>query len=310
MIQGYAIYLRTHRETGKQYAGAVWGSGSSWSPEKAATIRWKAEDRKGIRKLFGGFESKILLSERRDDAPTCSETLYRIRIAVDEDRAIMQIPSGLRLNIVSPLIHCHPLFANEETARANGRRMGAINGPKSNITNKKNGTGIYGLTQAQKIERGRKAGQTNLKSGFIQKLGQDSAKSGHIQRIGALARTPEHQRAAGLANVASGHIYRVNAALTFEDRSRSGKLGGTAAVASKRAKGIPIFPVEAQRKNGLQQGPVTGNRMVREKRGVFAQTPEQLQIAQILGRHVRWHISRGIVNPDCTLCSQKEESNG
>ena len=53
MIQGYAIYLRTHRETGMQYGGCCWWTKPQQTPEKACHVRWKVEDKAGIRGLFG-----------------------------------------------------------------------------------------------------------------------------------------------------------------------------------------------------------------------------------------------------------------
>jgi hypothetical protein len=228
MIQGYAIYLRTHRETGQQYVGCVWGSKVNWVAEKACVKRWKYEDWLGIAGLFGGFDSTIVLTEKRVDAPAMSEGLYHIRIAVDEARVMEAIPTVLCLNKISPLLQLKPNWLNEEI---------------------------------------RKLGQ--------QKAGRRNAVSGHMRRIGALGRTHAHQVAAGQANVTSGHIYRVNAALTADDRHRIVVLGGRAAVAAKRAKGTPIFPVGVQQRNGVR------------------------------AMHRRWHILRGIVNPRCELCISK-----
>lgn len=225
MIQGYAIYLRTHRETGKQYAGCVWGSKEKWTAEKACVRRWKYEDWAGLSNIFGGFDSKIVLAERRTDAPPMSDGLYHIRIAVDEARVMDTIPTALCLNKISPLLQLKANWLNEYI-----RRLGQ------------------------------------------QKAGRKNAASGHMRRISALGRTPEHQRAAGNANVASGHIFRI---ATKVSCAAGGRIGGKAAVASKRAQGIPIFPVGVQQRNGFSTS------------------------------HRRWHLARGIVNPQCKLCASK-----
>lgn len=66
MILGYAIYLRTHRATGKQYGGMVWWTKPNQTAEKACMRRWKNQDRHGIHGFFGGFDSQIILRERNE----------------------------------------------------------------------------------------------------------------------------------------------------------------------------------------------------------------------------------------------------
>jgi hypothetical protein len=148
MIQGYAIYLRTHRKTGKQYGGMCWWTKPTQTPEKACTRRWRAEDTTGIRGLFGGFDSKIVLAEQRSKAPACSDGFYRIRIAVDEDRTIQAIPARRRLNLLSPFVHLSLGFFHEEVARIGGYTQGVINAQK--------GLGVCGRSPQQRIKDARK----------------------------------------------------------------------------------------------------------------------------------------------------------
>ena len=282
MIQGYAIYLRTHRTTGKQYAGAVWGSKSTWTPEKAAAIRWRQEDKAGIRGVFGGFDSEVILSEKRSDAPECSEMLYRIRIAVDEDRIIMRIPQAVRLNLISPLVHLDPRFASEEMCRAGGRVSGAANGRKRAQQLRETDPGYYARMRSQRDPA--KCRAASRRSGTI--VGNRNASSGHMRRIGQMIRGPEAiQRASALgrANVLSGHLAQVQAANALrakenpEQAYQDAQERGRAAVAAKRANGLSLFTDEARSKGGKTQGPILGARMKAEGRGIFGLTREQRQ---------------------------------
>jgi hypothetical protein len=139
MIQGYAIYLRTHRETGKQYGGCVWWSDSAQTAEKACARRWKREDREGIAGLFGGFDSRIVLIEKREDTSKCSDGLYRIRIAVDEQKTIDTILPERRLNVADPL---KGMGLIPDTCVVGGQR-----GAK---TCKHRGIGIFGMSLDQR----------------------------------------------------------------------------------------------------------------------------------------------------------------
>lgn len=134
MIQGYAIYLRTHRKTGQQYGGMVWWTTPTQTAEKACRIRWQAEDRRGIRCLFGGFDSKIMYTEKRTNAPVMSEGLYRIRIAVDEQKIVDTILPALRLNRVDPLMQLYGVSLNEAILGVGGRIGGKTQG-RRNVEN-------------------------------------------------------------------------------------------------------------------------------------------------------------------------------
>ncbi len=146
MIQGYAIYLRTHRETGRQYGGCVWWTNSNGTAEKSCARRWKIEDRIGIRGLFGGFDSKMILTEVRSDAPEMSEGLYRIRIASDEQTTIDRIAADRRLNLINPLGVFGGLELREEFCRLGGRNAAQAC--------KEKGIGIFGLSEEQQKQNG------------------------------------------------------------------------------------------------------------------------------------------------------------
>lgn len=256
MVQGYAIYLRTHRETGKQYAGCVWGTKLDWTPEKGCKRRWADENRNGICGFSDGFDSEIVFSERRADAPEMSDGFYHIRIAVDEAKAMEAIPEDRRLNKISPLIQLHPNWL-DETIRAQGRK----------------------------------------------KSGQISKESGHMHRLGLrywkIAAERGHFSEQGRKNAEKpGYMATIGKLSNLQDKTFAGKM----AVANKKKNGIALFPRGACAKGGMIQGPVTGARMKKEGRGIFAQTAEQFKAAQVLGRHLRWHVRRNIVNPICNLC--------
>jgi len=182
MIQGYAIYLRTHRETGKQYAGAVWGSNLSWVAESACARRWRYEDRKGIRGLHA-FDSVIVYQERRADAPPCSDGMYHIRIAVDEAAAIDAIPPHQQLNHVSPLLQLHLSSLSEEVLRIGGERK-ARGGYASGVLHVKLKLGIFAPDY-------------------------DKTAPGKIGGVRTHLLHPNQAKEAGLKNVANGHLSRI-----------------------------------------------------------------------------------------------------
>jgi hypothetical protein len=211
MIQGYAIYLRTHRETGKQYGGCVWGSKPNWVAEKACIKRWRAEDLAGIHKYFGGFDSEIVLSEKRENAPEMSERLYQIRIAVDESAVVDNIPAEKKLNVLSPLTQIDRHWLTEEMARLGGKIGGLTAGTKTYVQR----LGIFGLpaNQWKKIhsDGGRASGILHKK----QKIGifapdYDKTAAGKIGGKRTHLLHPTLAREWGLKNVASGHLARIS----------------------------------------------------------------------------------------------------
>lgn len=279
MIQGYAIYLRTHHKTGKQYGGCVWGAKPNWSPEKACMRRWAQEDREGIRGLFGGFDSTILLTERRGDAPEMSERLYRIRIAVDEEKVVQLIASNRRLNLISPL--SLGLDFSGETQRAAGqksliaqsRKARAANGRKAAQTHKQNGTGFY--SKRHQAAAGKLGGHAS------------AAKRAQL-KVGIFA---EGVRSRGGITSGNGAVQNQTGihALGF-DR------GLGARTAMKRKTGLFGISAKQHSLNSQKAGQTTA-----AIPGHFA------RIAPNGGRaasHLRWHIKRGIVSPNCRLCRE------
>lgn len=224
MIQGYAIYLRTHRATGKQYGGLVWWTKPNGSAEKSCTRRWKTEDRDGIRTLFGGFDSKIILSEKRETSPPMSEGMYRIRMLVDEDTAVTGIPKERRLNLMLPLAQINHASIREDCTRIGGLLTGRANG----LRNKESRIGIFAV-EYDKGAGGRIGGASNRTSGHIQRIGTDAGRrkacaAGVITRLAQdpdymakmqAMRDPEERRQTaskvGRQNAASGHLRRISA---------------------------------------------------------------------------------------------------
>lgn len=138
--------------------------------------------------------------------------------------------------------------------------------------------------------------------------GRKNAENGHIQALGRVhgprailvaqaALTSELRSKGGTTsgnmNVESGHIQELghsqgkkNAAnkfwerLTFEQRSAGGRIGGK------------IGNKEGKRRSGLQA--------VENKTGIHA--PGFRHFVDPTANHKRWHVNRGIVNPQCKFC--------
>ena len=158
MIQGYAIYERTLRDMdcGPIYVGSVRSSKPNFDVQKACERRWKQEDRKGICGHKGNFDSRIIYSELRSDAPEMSEKQYRIRVAVDEHHAWENVPEEIRLNKIDPLIQSNLLVLNEEILRLAGRIGG--------LKNKENRVGFFAMTPEQKSAVSRNNGRKTFKA--------------------------------------------------------------------------------------------------------------------------------------------------
>jgi hypothetical protein len=159
MIRGYGIYIGMNVQTGMMYAGSVHSSKANWTPEKGLTQRIRAHEKDG--KVT--FAWRLVHSENREVAGLShiSEKYYKIRIAVDEDRVIQNIPIDRRLNKISPLIQIDTWAMNEEMQRLGGRIGGRTTGGRKR-----------GSPKAR--ERGRKLG-------LIQ--GRKNAESGLLTRI-------------------------------------------------------------------------------------------------------------------------------
>lgn len=210
MIQGYAIYLRTHRETGQQYAGAVWGSKEHWLAKKACLRRWKEEDKAGLAGVFGDFDSEIILVERRADAPAMSDGLYHIRIAVDEAKAIEEIPTLLCLNRVSPLLQLNSKWLNEEIHAIGRQKAGRHNASSGHMKR------ISALGRTP--EHQRMAGLANVANGHLEKLNAATSQKERSRRgkLGGPASVAA-KRAKGIPIFPVG-LQRANGILTTHRR--------------------------------------------------------------------------------------------
>jgi hypothetical protein len=343
MIQGYAIYLRTHRETGKQYGGMCWWTKPTQTPEKACKRRWRTEDMKGIGGLFGGFDSKIILSEKRADAPEMSEGLYRIRIFVDESKVVDRIPRKKRLNRISPLvqIQCtgeinavvlatahqtmrdnghyqklkdsgHYVRNGEKQGRALWRNMSpedrAIRSQRSHeigLSHKENKTAIFARTSEQMEAQGRKNGMLTKAAG-----------------VGIFGLTPAQKISASKLGAQAAIAKKVGVfGRSPEQMSEDGRIGAAAA----KAQGVGFYGPDHQensRRGALNQsredkargGRTQGRISYEQKSGIHGRTAEQKILdgrkgglaGTVRGTHNRWHIKRGVVSPKCRLCREKQ----
>jgi len=109
-----------------------------------------------------------------------------------------------------------------------------------------------------------KADLTRRINGTVQ--GRQNVISGHMQRLASIGGT-----IAGLTNAVNG---------VLEER---GRIAGQIAVKSGRL--ARMRTPEHQTKAGRVQG------LINAKNGLFYKNA-----------HVRWHVKRNIVNPNCTLC--------
>jgi len=144
-------------------------------------------------------------------------------------------------------------------------------------------------SREDKIRAGILGGKANIASGWALKLGQESVESGHL-----------------------------SLSTTKETRSKGGQKGGP-----RRFElwGSPRT-IEGSRKGGLTQGPISGRKAVLSGQlksvaslggkiggpiGGKKKSPAKTAACQqnaIVGRHTRWHVKRGIINPNCKLCSE------
>ena len=243
MIQGYAIYLRTHRKTGKQYGGCVWWTKATQTVEAACRNRWTAENRIGIGGLFGGFNSQIILSEKRNTVPNISDGLYRIRIAVDEAKIVEAIPEKLRLNRISPLAQLQLGLIREVTLGLGGRttharhpELAKLAGQRNGRKNAENKIGFCGRTSEQMKVDGRKGGL----------IGGPIAGRNHFQnRTGFFGWSAEQKK---------------------EHQIKAGRIAGAK---SKQTKtGV----------HGLtqEQRHAAGQKSLMQRKGVHSRTPQQM----------------------------------
>jgi hypothetical protein len=98
------------------------------------------------------------------------------------------------------------------------------------------------------------------------------------------------------------------------DRAAQGHVNGLRN--KERCVGIfaPDYDKSAPgRKGGHLGGKISGERNRRNKTGICAQThADHVACGKIGGPrscHVRWHVKRGILNPNCTYCVPEENLN-
>lgn len=169
-----------------------------------ARRRWQEEDKKGIRGTHGGFDSKIVLSETRDECSECSEGLYRIRILVDESKVVDAIPVSLRLNLISPMMQCNVGLLKESTLGSGGR-TGA--GARSTVARK---IGLHDPKHRGKGGRtARKNGTGIFAPGAASRAGTISADRRRGTKIGIFSLSPpERQKVCSAGGLIGGRIAR------------------------------------------------------------------------------------------------------
>lgn len=104
----------------------------------------------------------------------------------------------------------------------------------------------------------------------------------------------------GRKNVESGHMARMQ---THANRAAGGRISGPKTARNKTGiHGRSSEQMAADgRKGGRIGGRITGRKFKEEGLGLFAVQN------QGIGPHTRWHVNRGVVNPNCDLC-QKQQS--
>lgn len=128
------------------------------------------------------------------------------------------------------------------------------------------------MTAEQKSANGSKGGRKSLESGHIVALGRKNVESARIQGR-KNAEKPGYMATIGRKG----------------GRKVSEKLGHMAKIG--------------------QRGGLTGGRKGGRKGGRDAVESGQLAAARPKAHHVRWHVNRNIVNPDCTLCTLNKEAS-
>jgi hypothetical protein len=111
---------------------------------------------------------------------------------------------------------------------------------------------------------------------------------------------------------------------TPEQHSRDSKKGGLRAAASAKTRGTGLFSMT--REQHVQNGQKVGRQNVKLRRGFWKLTKAErrdlgqravdsgllarnrAQMHPLSGTHARWHVRRGIPNPDCVLCRPAPEN--
>jgi hypothetical protein len=172
---------------------------------------------------------------------------------------------------------------------------------------------IYERGRVKLVEKTRALGRKNAESGQIQALGRKNAENGRIQ--GRKNVESGHMQALHRKNVESGHLDRIRRlaalSLTPEQRSKFGHVGGSI---GGRISG-PIQGRKNVESGHIQElGRIQGCKNVENGhiqslgRAQGRKNIENGHLARITvlgGRaasHIRWHVRRGIINPNCRLC--------
>ncbi len=172
-----------------------------------------------------------------------------------------------------------------------------------------------------------------------QRSGRKAVESGQLDNMRKLPQTKEaHRRngkALGREAVDSGRLARLR---TVEHQVIAASAAGRCAVENQKG----IFAVDSQGQLIFDRhiiGLISGQKHAALKTGVCGRSPEQMRIdgrkggfaraasmtpeerserGRFLGRknidsghiyklnHLRWHINRGIVNPNCKLCANRQ----
>jgi hypothetical protein len=184
------------------------------------------------------------------------------------------------------------LEAQRDSAAKGGRIGGRIGGRTQGRKNVENGTGIFALTPEQRSAAGRKGGRIG---GHI--TGRKTKENG----TGIFALTPEQRSAAGRIG---GRKIKENGTGIFAPGSQA--KGGLHSQETHKKNGTGCYSREQQVKGGR----ISGLKNVESGQLASLRTPEHQAKAGRAGgpagaritNHLRWHVKRGIVNLDCSLC--------
>jgi len=114
--------------------------------------------------------------------------------------------------------------------------------------------------------------------------GSTPAMKEHLRRISTFASSSKGGRRGGLTNAKSGHMERMR---TFAASSSGGKIQGPRNVANGHLQRI---------------GRIGGRAAV-----TSGQLKSVCAKAGHVSGHLRWHVKRGILNPNCDLCMQETQ---
>jgi hypothetical protein len=155
--------------------------------------------------------------------------------------------------------------------------------------------------------------------------GLRAAESGQIQKLG-MQFGPENGRRQGQHNVETGHLDTVRTKVSCSKGGQAnaksgwaaqlgrsgvgGRISGSKAAASGQIQALGYVQGRLNVENGhldsirslanqVKGGRVSGKNRVESGHMAKIQTPENRAKAN----HVRWHINRNVLNPNCSFCS-------